>query len=127
MVQVNKDRIEANLDRPLAALLDSIHEEDQGLRRQIDEVEAKYGRNSKEMQAHWRKMQEKDSMNLIVVERILNERGWLGEDVLGRNGTSTLFLVIQHADLATQEKYLPMMRDAVKLSLIHISEPTRPY
>jgi len=114
LVNANKERLEANLDKPLVALLDSIHAEDQGMRRRIDEVETKYGRESKQMQAHWQRIHEKDSMNLIVVERILNERGWLGEDVLGRNGTSTLFLVIQHADLATQEKYLPMMRDAVK-------------
>jgi hypothetical protein len=113
LVQANKERIEASLDRPLAALLDSIREEDQGLRRQIEDVEAKYGRQSKEMQAHWQRMHEKDSLNLIIVERILNERGWLGADVVGKTGSSTLFLVIQHADLATQEKYLPMMRDAV--------------
>jgi hypothetical protein len=114
LVRANKERLEANLDKPLVALLDSIHAEDQGMRRRIDEVEAKYGRESKEMQAHWQRIHEKDSMNLIVVERILNERGWLGEDVVGRSGNSTLFLVIQHADLSTQEKYLPMMRDAVK-------------
>lgn len=114
LVRANKDRLEANLDKPLVALLDSIHTEDQGMRQQIDEVEAKYGRRSKEMQAHWQRMHEKDSMNLIVVMRILDERGWLGEDVVGRSGNSTLFLVIQHADLATQEKYLPMMREAMK-------------
>ncbi|MEZ5038583.1 MAG: DUF6624 domain-containing protein [Saprospiraceae bacterium] len=39
--------------------------------------------------------------------------GWLGADVIGNQGNSTLFLVIQHADIETQEKYLPMMRDAV--------------
>lgn len=114
MVEANKERQEKNLDRPLAALLDSIHEEDQGLRQQIEEVEAKYGRDSEEMQAHWRRMREKDSLNLIVVSRILDERGWLGQDVVGRTGNSTLFLVIQHADLPVQEKYLPIMRDAVK-------------
>lgn len=43
----------------------------------------------------------------------LDERGWLGPDVIGQTGNSTLFLVIQHADLVTQEKYLPMMREAV--------------
>ncbi|HMC97678.1 MAG TPA: DUF6624 domain-containing protein, partial [Flavobacteriales bacterium] len=37
----------------------------------------------------------------------------LGADIVGRTGNSTLFLVIQHADIATQEKYLPMMREAV--------------
>lgn len=113
LIKANKDRAEANYDKPLAALLDSIHNEDQGLRQQIDEVEAKYGGDSDEMQELWRNMARTDSMNLIVVERILNERGWLGPDVVGPTGSSTLFLVIQHADLATQEKYLPMMREAV--------------
>lgn len=113
LIKANKDRTEANYDKPLVALLDSIHNEDQGLRQQIGEVEAQYGRDSQEMKELWREMARKDSMNLIVVERILNERGWLGADVVGPTGNSTLFLVIQHADLATQEKYLPMMREAV--------------
>jgi hypothetical protein len=38
----------------------------------------------------------------------------VGADVVGRQGNTTLFLVIQHSDQATQEKYLPMMREAVK-------------
>ncbi len=113
LIKANKDRAEANYDKPLVALLDSIHNEDQGLRQQIGEVEAQYGRDSREMKELWREMARKDSMNLIVVERILNERGWLGPDVVGPTGSSTLFLVIQHANLATQEKYLPMMREAV--------------
>lgn len=113
LVRANKDRLEANLDKPLVALLDSIYTEDQGMRQRSDEVEAKYGRQSKEMQAYWQRMHEKDSMNLIIVCRILDERGWLGDDIVGRGGNTTLFLVIQHADIATQEKYLPMMRDAV--------------
>jgi hypothetical protein len=44
----------------------------------------------------------------------LDKYGWLGADVVGGQGNSTLFLVIQHSDQATQEKYLPMMREAVK-------------
>lgn len=113
LVQANKDRLEAKFDKPLVALLDSIFDEDQTLRRSIGDVEAKYGRESKEMQLLWRTMAEKDSTNLIVIKRILDERGWLGEDVVGGKGNSTLFLVIQHSDQATQEKYLPMMREAV--------------
>ena len=57
--------------------------------------------------------QDRYSSNQVVVTRILDERGWLGADIVGRTGNSTLFLVIQHADIATQEKYLPMMREAV--------------
>ena len=114
VVQANKDRLEANFDKPLVALLDSIFDEDQTLRRAIGDVEAKYGNDSKEMQEHWRLIIEKDSLNLIQVTRILDERGWLGADVVGGKGNQTLFLVIQHSDQVTQEKYLPMMRESVK-------------
>ena len=85
------------------------------LARQINEMEEKYGQESEEMQAHWQIIHEKDSINLIKVKKILDERGWLGAKVIGTQGNSTLFLVIQHADLETQLTYLPMMREAVKL------------
>lgn len=119
LVTANKERLEANIDKPLAALLDSIHNEDQALRIKIDEVEQKFGRDSDEMKAHWRKIQEKDSTNLLAITKILDERGWLGPDIVGATGSSTLFLVIQHADLPVQEKYLPMMREAVAKGNAH--------
>lgn len=111
-VLANKEKMEANYDKPLVAMLDTIYEEDQKYRRQIGAIEKEHGRESDEMQAHWALIIEKDSINLIKVERILEERGWLGPDVIGSKGNSALFLVIQHADIAVQEKYLPMMREA---------------
>ena len=95
-------------------MLDTIYTEDQQYRMQIDSVEKKYGWNSKEMQAHWKKINDKDSANLIKIKQLLDNYGWLGTDVVGVEGNSTIFLVVQHADLKTQEKYLPMMRTAVK-------------
>jgi hypothetical protein len=59
-------------------------------------------------------MNKKDSINLVEIEKILNKHGWLGADVIGEQGNKTLFLVIQHSDLETQLKYLPMMREALK-------------
>lgn len=114
IVKVNKEKAEANLDKPLVAILDTINREDQDLRRQVREVEEKYGRDSEEIKAHWKKIGEKDSINLIKIQKILDEKGWLSSDVIGRQGNNTLFLVIQHSDLQVQEKYLPMMREAVE-------------
>ncbi len=114
IVKANKDEAEKDLDKPLVAILDTIYQEDQKYRRQISEIEEKYGRDSKEMQAHWSLINEKDSINLIKIKKILDERGWLGPKIIGNQGNLTLFLVIQHSDLETQEKYLPMMRDAVQ-------------
>jgi hypothetical protein len=96
------------------AKLDSIYIEDQKYRQQMGDIEKKHGWESNEMKAHWKIIHEKDSINLIKVKAILDKDGWLGADIIGGQGNSTLFLVIQHSDQATQEKYLPMMRTAVK-------------
>ena len=113
-IKSNKEKAEANLDKTLVATLDSIFNYDQNGRQQLKEVEAIYGVDSKELKAHWKMISEKDSINLIKVKTILDTRGWLGEDVVGEQGNTTLFLVIQHSDIKTQEHYLPMMRQAVK-------------
>lgn len=113
-VKYNKEEAEKDFDKPLVTILDSIHIEDQSYRRQIGDIEEKYGRDSKEMKAHWRLINEKDFINLIKIKKILDERGWLGAEIIGEQGNSTLFLVIQHSDLETQLEYLPMMREAVK-------------
>jgi len=114
LVKANKNEAEKDLDKNLVAILDAIHEEDQKYRHQIAGIEEKYGRDSDEMKKHWKLINKKDSINLIQVQKILDERGWLGQNVVGGRGNGTLFLVIQHAELKVQEKYLPMMREAVK-------------
>ena len=113
-VKLNKDEYEKDLDMPLVNMLDSIFKEDQDYRMQLSEIEEKYGRGSDEIREQWDMINLKDSINLIKIVRILDEKGWLGSDIIGDQGNSTLFLVIQHADIDTQVKYLPMMREAVK-------------
>ena len=113
-VRKNKERAEANLNILLAAKLDSVYSDDQNYRQQIYAVEQKYGGDSREIHELINLIAKKDSMNIMVVTSILDQYGWLGADVVSDNGNLALFLVIQHADLATQQKYLPMMREAVK-------------
>jgi hypothetical protein len=102
------------LNERLIKQLDSIRHDDQAYREQLESIQSRYGGDSKEMKDLCRIMAEKDSLNRNKVEIILNKYGWLGKDVIGEDGNTTLFLVIQHSDIATQEKYLPMMREAVK-------------
>lgn len=113
IVKSNKEKTEANLNIPLANELDSILSEDQKYRKMTGDVESKFGRGSREMRELWKTINEKDSLNLIKVRAILDKYGWLGADVVGDAGNSALFLVLQHADLETQEHYLPMMKEAV--------------
>lgn len=114
MVKKNKEKAEANLNKPIVAQLDSIYLDDQKYRLQIKEIEEKFGWESKEMKDLWAIIDVKDSINLITIKSILDKEGWLGVDEVGEQGNSTLFLVIQHSNQNTQEKYLPMMRNAVK-------------
>ncbi len=113
IVRANKKEFEKDFNRPLIAKLDTIFEDDQKYRLQIGEIEEKYGRESKEMKAQWNIIREKDSVNLIKVKKILDKHSWPGPKIISPRGNTTLFLVIQHADLETQEKYLPLMRKAV--------------
>lgn len=114
IVKANKDYAEKDFDKPLVVILDTIFQEDQTYRVQLREIKEKFGFGSEELKKHWKLIHEKDSINLIEIEKILDERGWLGPNVIGDQGNLTLFLVIQHSSLEVQEKYLPMMREAVK-------------
>lgn len=114
LVKTNKEKSEASLDKPMVATLDSIYQEDQFYRMQLEPAVQQYGRKSDQVQALYKKMARADSINLVKVLKILDTRGWLGPNVIGEQGNTTLFLVIQHADQKTQEKYLPMFREAVQ-------------
>lgn len=107
-------RAEKKYNNPLINELKTIFETDQKYRLLIDSVIARFGADSDEAQTLWTKMKEADSLNVLKVTNILNHHGWVGPDVVGQRGNITIFLVIQHADLATQLKYLPMMRRAVR-------------
>lgn len=54
-----------------------------------------------------------DSSNLSYVEELIRNYGWPGKSFVGAKGNYTIWLIIQHADLATQEKYLPLLIQSV--------------
>ncbi|RCU42090.1 hypothetical protein EIZ47_10955 [Chryseobacterium lacus] len=113
-MQLIVDKREANYDKPLQAKLIAIFEDDQQIRREYISAEKEFGRESRQVDSLGKIMMYKDSINLIKVTEILDKYGWVGADKVGGQANQTLFLVIQHSDLKTQQKYLPMMREAVK-------------
>jgi len=98
----------------IGKLLDSIHTEDQKHRGEIESIQQEFGWDSPQMGSHWKLIQQTDSSNLTIVEQIIEKHGWLSTEEIGSTANSTLFLVIQHSNQETQEKYLPMMRQAVR-------------
>ena len=113
LLDIIKQNRDATLNKPLMARLDSIYYDDSNDRILEEEEVKKYGFNSKEVKARWKIINYKDSINILKVSSILDTYGWLGADIVGNQGNLALFLAVQHTSLKTQEKYLPLMREAV--------------
>lgn len=114
VVDRNKKEKEKNYNKYLISILDTVFEDDQKYRLEIKTTKEKYGENSEQMNELFGNILLKDSINLLKVKNILDNYGWLSPDVIKDKGSTTLFLVIQHADLTTQTKYLPLLKEAVK-------------
>jgi len=113
-LQKKIDFLERNYDKALQKELLAILEEDQKYRGQLNLLHKEFGRNSKEVQDFWQVINQKDAENLQKVKQIIKQYGWVGADKVGAKASEALFLVVQHADLATQQTYLPVMRVAVQ-------------
>lgn len=112
--QVTSFEIDSSkIDWKLAKALDTIYKDDQvdrtklvlliknkGVQTQIDSLKNIVITN--------------DKKNLEKANNIIEKYGWLGPQDVGFYGSQALFLVIQHADLATQKKYYPIIKNAEK-------------
>ena len=59
-----------------------------------------------------RKQQQADDANIKRLEQIVRQHGWPGKRLVGEDAGTSAFLIIQHADLKIQQKYLPMLKHA---------------
>jgi hypothetical protein len=59
------------------------------------------------------KQGEIDKANMQRLASIIKSYGWPGNRFAGIDNASNAFLVLQHADLASQHQYLPLLRRAV--------------
>jgi hypothetical protein len=112
--QVNTFHIDSSkFNKLLMVTLDSLYRQDQVPRNKYGN--AVYNKLSPNVIDSLAKiMRDADARNLIVVNKIIAQYGWLGPQKVGVNASQALFLVIQHADLKTQQAYLPMIRTAEK-------------
>ena len=101
------------LNKALSDSLEAIYKSDQSTRMAI--IQAKQQNMPSEfLDSLMKEMKKTDLENLKKVNAIVRNNGWLGPQKVGINGAQGLFLVIQHADLKTQEYYLPLIRKAEK-------------
>ena len=103
----------ARLDEALVQVLEQIGASDQEYRNMMDSVVTAYGWDSKEVKELWVKQDAADSINLMRIREIIDRYGYPGTSLVG-DQNRVAWLVIQHADLATQEEYLPLLHEAAK-------------
>jgi uncharacterized protein DUF6624 len=114
IISRNKVEKEIKMNKPLAAILDSIYTADQEGRLKLNNIGQQYGWSSPQMDSLWKIIGSKDSIDLIRVKDIIGRYGWLGPQDVGERGSMALFLVIQHSDSLDWATYLPAMQEAVK-------------
>jgi len=113
-VRENKDQTMINLNSSLVEQLDSIRFMGNGYSVQLDIITEKFGKDSKEYTDIRKKLNEHDSISLIKVKSMIDKFGWLGTNIVGEDASFIAFMVIINSDDSIGERYLPLMKEAVK-------------
>ncbi|TAH20382.1 MAG: hypothetical protein EAZ08_05950 [Cytophagales bacterium] len=101
------------LNDSLRKELEAIYAADQQPRHAVNQIIKQYGIDSPQLDSLGQFIRKTDSLNQAKVEQIIQKYGWLGKSEVGDMANQTLFLIIQHSDIAIQEKYLPLLRKSV--------------
>ena len=108
-------RYGATFDPALRAELVAIRETDQAGRMAMQGLESRFSGAALDSAraALWDVQRPIDRANFLRVDSIITERGWPGFSVAGKDGSNAAWIVIQHAPLEAQQRYLPVMQAAV--------------
>lgn len=114
--ETDSDQVSANkalADSVLKEQLLSLSVKDQTLRFLLPDVAERFGGGSFEEKYFWSLINQQDSINEHEIGQIIETHGWLGKSRVGSDANQALWLVIQHAPLEVQERYLPLLRASV--------------
>ncbi len=112
-MMVRKHRIEANFDKPLRRKLLMIEKTDQEVRMVYLSTHNSVPHDSIAEAEAIKEMQRVDRINQEQICKILDSRGLVGKDKVG-NAVGVFWTIIQHSDVATQKKYLPLFQEGAK-------------
>ncbi|GEM_PF-524030 len=101
-------------DSILRKELELISTEDQTLRLLLPEVREKFGRDSDEYKYVWSLINRQDSICVNKLIKIVDTYGWVAKSRIGTKANQAIWLVMQHAELKVQEKYLPLLKESVE-------------
>jgi hypothetical protein len=106
--QLTQDQMQGNLIRQLIMMADQMQQS----REQFDSIVNEKGWRSPEVEEATRRAAVIDSTNMARLEEIIAKNGWPGISLVGNQAAMAAFLILQHADLPQQEKYLPLVQAA---------------
>jgi Family of unknown function (DUF6624) len=93
-------------------------EDDQKRRQEMmDLMDRVAGSDSEKMAKRWKQAVERqndlDGKNRQRLDEIVKQHGWPKKSVFGEEASGVAFLIVQHAELDYQKKYLPLIKEAV--------------
>ena len=102
-----------NYDLALKETLENIFERDQYNRLLWSQAVKNHPGDTERNERLARKALMTDSLNLVLVDKILSQHGFPRKEQVGDFGNQAAWLVFQHADLDHQKRFLPQMEAAV--------------
>lgn len=99
-------------DEHLRVELERMYETDQSVRKTAMEIAKQHGPSSPEYQAIRKRGLEMDQEHISRLVAILEDRGWPSRSSVGELACNAAFLVLQHAELGIQKKYISLLRAA---------------
>jgi hypothetical protein len=102
--------------------LEQMREADQAIRQEAMEIVRANGIDSPEYGALRARGRDQDARHQARLIQIVEEHGWPGRSLVGEVASGGAFLILQHGDVAMQEKYLPLVREAVAAGETHPSQ-----
>ena len=98
----------------LKAKLESLYESDLAERLKVMPYIRKNDLASPAVKDLLKAQSERDAKNMEILDSIIEDHGWPRKVEVGEKGIRAAFMVIQHANLTYQKKYLPLIVDAVE-------------
>ena len=98
----------------LISMLDTIWKAEQMPIRLRDSIGRTLGFESESFKKQNELYHKNHDINEKKVLHILDSMGWPSKEIIDEQGNLTICNVLQHSSLAVREKYLPLMRKAVK-------------
>jgi hypothetical protein len=95
-------------------VLDTIRSFDQGYRSIQQSILAQPKLDEKAYHQNAVTIAHYDSINLAKLDIILTTYGWPGIQDIGEEGSQTIFMVVQHAEVAHQKKYVEILKRSVE-------------